>query len=63
MRALLAGLDAVRLPLAVQIAEVPEQIRGFGHVKERQVKLARAAWDTLDAQWRAPVTAPLAQAA
>jgi indolepyruvate ferredoxin oxidoreductase len=63
MRALLAGLDAVRLPLAVQIADVPEQIRGFGHVKERQVKLARAAWDTLDAQWRAPVTAPLAQAA
>ena len=64
IRALLPALDAARLPLAVQIAEVAEQVRGFGHVKERQVKLARAAWDRLDALWRAPGVVPeLAKAA
>jgi indolepyruvate ferredoxin oxidoreductase len=63
MRSLLAELDAPRLPLAVQIAEVAEIIRGFGHVKERQVQQAQAAWATLDALWREPASAPLAQAA
>ncbi len=63
IRALLAGLDAARLPLALQIAEVPEMIRGFGHVKERQVKLAQAAWAALEAQGRTPAAAPLARAA
>ncbi len=39
---LLDALDAQRLPLATQIASVPEEIRGFGHVKERSVKAALA---------------------
>jgi len=39
---LLASLDAQRLPLATQIASVPEEIRGFGHVKERNLKTALA---------------------
>ena len=58
IRALLPALDSARLPLAVQIAEVAEQVRGFGHVKERQVTLARAAWTRLDAQWATPATQP-----
>jgi indolepyruvate ferredoxin oxidoreductase len=37
---LLATLDRERLPLAVRIASLPEEIRGFGHVKERSVKAA-----------------------
>ncbi len=39
---LLATLDRERLPLAVRIASLPEEIRGFGHVKERSVKVALA---------------------
>ncbi len=51
---LLRGLKAAdRLPLAAEIARVPEDIRGYGHVKERNVKAARVKWDTLMARWRA----------
>src|SRR5207247_8281907 len=39
---LLASLSPKNLALAVEIAGVPEQIRGFGHVKERHLKLAKA---------------------
>jgi indolepyruvate ferredoxin oxidoreductase len=35
---LLQRLDAQRLPLAVQIAEQAQRMRGFGHVKERNVE-------------------------
>ena len=38
---------------AVEIARIPEEIRGYGHVKERHLKAARPKWDGLMAQWRA----------
>jgi indolepyruvate ferredoxin oxidoreductase len=31
---------------ALAIARVPENIKGFGHVKERNLKAARALWDS-----------------
>ena len=37
---LLPSLDPVRLDLAVRIASVPDQIRGFGHVKVRHLEAA-----------------------
>jgi indolepyruvate ferredoxin oxidoreductase len=49
---LLAGLAADKLPLAVEIARIPEEIRGYGHVKERHLKAARAKWARLTEQWR-----------
>jgi indolepyruvate ferredoxin oxidoreductase len=49
---LLRGLTAEKLPLAAEIARIPEDIRGYGHVKERHVKAARAKWDGLMARWR-----------
>ncbi len=49
---LLQGLTPERLALAVQIASIPEDIRGYGHVKERHLQAARARWDALMAQWR-----------
>ncbi len=49
----LTGLNASTLGLAVQIASIPEDIRGYGHVKERHLKAARPKWDGLMAQWRA----------
>jgi len=50
---LLRGLSADKLPLAAEIARIPEEIRGYGHVKERHLKAARAKWDGLMAKWRA----------
>jgi indolepyruvate ferredoxin oxidoreductase len=58
---LLAGLNAGNLPLAVEIARIPEEIRGYGHVKERHLAAARAKWARLAAQWR--TQAPAARAA
>jgi indolepyruvate ferredoxin oxidoreductase len=50
---LLPMLNADRLPLAAEIARIPEEIRGYGHVKERHLQAARLKWDGLMAQWRA----------
>ena len=61
---LLGGLTPERLALAVEIARIPENIRGYGHVKERHLKAARAQWDGLMAQWRGnPTAEPRRQAA
>ena len=49
---LLAGLSAERLALAVEIARIPDEIRGYGHVKARHLEAARAKWQRLMAQWR-----------
>jgi len=51
---LIAGLTPERLALAAEIARIPEDIRGYGHVKERHLKAARAKWDALMARWRSP---------
>jgi indolepyruvate ferredoxin oxidoreductase len=42
MAAIETNLNADNHALAVEIASVPEHIRGFGHVKERHLKQARA---------------------
>jgi indolepyruvate ferredoxin oxidoreductase len=41
VEALLAGLDAGNHATAVELANLPEQIRGFGHVKENAVAAFR----------------------
>jgi indolepyruvate ferredoxin oxidoreductase len=48
---MLPSLDAGHLPLAIEIARIPEDIRGYGHVKERHLKAARAKWAALEARW------------
>ena len=50
---LLASLNASNLELAVDIARIPEEIRGYGHVRARHLVAARAKWATLMATWRA----------
>ena len=50
----LRGLNAGNHALALDIARLPEQIKGFGHVKERNARAARSRWDGLMAQWRNP---------
>ncbi len=48
---LLAGLDADHHALALEIARLPEQIRGFGHVKARNLAAVQARREHLLAQW------------
>jgi len=50
----LARLDASNHGLAVEIASIPDQIRGFGHVKARHLGAARQRWEALMARWREP---------
>ncbi|WP_034224497.1 indolepyruvate ferredoxin oxidoreductase family protein [Arenimonas donghaensis] len=51
---LLTGLDDDNVELATKIASVPEQIRGYGHVKEAHLAKARGMEKELLAAWRAP---------
>jgi indolepyruvate ferredoxin oxidoreductase len=57
---LLTTLSPANRALAAEIARIPEDIRGYGHVKERHLLAARAKWQPLMARWRAE---PLQQAA
>ena len=52
---LLATLDHNNHALALQIAALPEAMRGFGHVKEKNVKTAKDREATLLAAYRQPV--------
>ncbi len=47
IEAFLSGLDADSHALALEIARLPEQIRGYGHVKERHIQAARARREEL----------------
>jgi len=51
---LLQGLSRERLDLAVQIARVPDAIRGFGHVKATAIEAAEAEEARLWREWEAP---------
>ena len=57
---LLATLSADNRALAAEIARIPEDIRGYGHVKERHLIAARSKWAALMVRWR---TGELRQAA
>jgi len=54
VRQLLEGLNGRNLALAVQLAALPEDIRGFGHIKMKSIAAARKKRDELLARFRAP---------
>jgi indolepyruvate ferredoxin oxidoreductase len=51
---LLAGLTPENHALAVELASIPEHIRGFGHIKERHLAEAKAREAQLLADFRNP---------
>ncbi|WP_243351486.1 indolepyruvate ferredoxin oxidoreductase family protein [Stenotrophomonas acidaminiphila] len=63
LQELLGSLDAGRLALAVEIASIPEHIRGYGHVKEAHLHDARVREAALLATWRNPKALHIVQAA
>ena len=60
---LVKGLTPQNHALAVQIAAVPEEMRGFGYIKKRNVEAARKKRDELLARFNAPAAAPARVAA
>jgi indolepyruvate ferredoxin oxidoreductase len=51
---LLARLSPQNHALAMQIASLPEEMRGFGYIKRRNVSAARDKQQQLLGEWRAP---------
>jgi indolepyruvate ferredoxin oxidoreductase len=52
MEEVLLGLTPANYPVALELARIPEQISGFGHVKQRRQAAADLAWTRLLGQWR-----------
>jgi indolepyruvate ferredoxin oxidoreductase len=48
----LAKLNAENHTLALEIANLPDAIKGFGHVKARNVAAVRGKWNGLMEKWR-----------
>jgi len=59
--AILAKLDASNHAQAIELASIPEEIRGYGHIKEASLARARVRWGELrsafDNAKQAPATA------
>ena len=60
---LLGTLDGDKLGLAVEIASIPEHIRGYGHIKEKHLHAAKAREAELLGLWRNPKALHIVQAA
>ena len=56
---LVAGLTAENRVLAAEIAALPEDIRGFGHVKQRRIERVRAREAALLARFRSGAAAAM----
>ncbi|MBL4906704.1 MAG: 2-oxoacid:acceptor oxidoreductase family protein, partial [Sneathiella sp.] len=58
---IISGLTAENYPVAVELAELPMKIRGYGHVKEKAIKSYRSERDLLLSNFHSPT--PHAKAA
>ena len=59
----LAGLKPENCAAALEIARIPELIKGYGHVKARHLAAARPQWAAAMQAFRQPAAAPARQAA
>jgi indolepyruvate ferredoxin oxidoreductase len=54
IEAVLNRLTPENLTLAAEIARIPELIKGYGHVKERNLAAARTKWHALEQEFNHP---------
>jgi indolepyruvate ferredoxin oxidoreductase len=54
VRELISGLTVQNRDFAVELANLPDGIRGFGHIKENNLKGVRVKWNELLTRWRSP---------
>lgn len=59
---LLASLSADNLATAVDLARLPEKIRGYGHVKHANVVAVKKQWKELLERFHGRAVEPVAQA-
>jgi indolepyruvate ferredoxin oxidoreductase len=45
---ILARMDHIDLDIALALARLPDQIRGYGHVKQASIAAVRKRWQTLE---------------
>ena len=57
---LLAGLNTANHALAVKLASVPDDIKGYGHVKDAHLEKAKRKEAALLQQWRNPASLKIA---
>ncbi len=57
---LLCGLTAANHALAVKLASVPDDIKGYGHVKDANIEKAKRKETALLQQWRNPAALKIA---
>ena len=57
VKELIAGLTPPNLALAIELASLPDSMRGYGHVKDNNVQAAKTKWNALLARWREGQTA------
>ncbi len=50
---LIGELSAERLPIAIELARLPDEIRGYGHIKAAAMQRAAEKREALLARWRA----------
>ena len=60
---IMVGLSPASLPAAIELARIAEQIKGFGHLKARNLAAAQAQWQDRLQAFRAAARAPSQQAA
>jgi indolepyruvate ferredoxin oxidoreductase len=60
MEEVLTGLNNDNHGIAITLATLPEKIRGYGHIKEENVKIAKMEEAELLARYREPETRPAA---
>ncbi|MEO7954874.1 MAG: DUF6537 domain-containing protein, partial [Polaromonas sp.] len=63
LQEVMAGLTAQNHATALEIARVPELIKGYGHVKARHLASARPQWAALMNQFRQPEAVKIRHAA
>ncbi|GAB2871399.1 indolepyruvate ferredoxin oxidoreductase family protein [Paraburkholderia jirisanensis] len=54
VRELIGSLTIDKRARAVELANLPDGIRGYGHVKDNNLRAVRSKWSTLLAKWRSP---------
>ena len=53
LHSILSDWSEEKEKLAIQIANVPEMIKGYGHVKEKNMHIAKKEWQRLIGLWQA----------
>lgn len=55
LKQIISGLNEENKEVALEMAHVPEFIRGYGHVRTENVEVAQRRWTTLNEQFKNPL--------